>query len=922
MPPPVDHRLWGKWSGLEDTGAPYPVVCHLIDTAMIAGRLWDSYLTAGQRRVIAAGWGVSQENAQQLMMFWAGLHDLGKLCPSFQHQAPEATAGLLDDPNYKPSSDDSAIKHERISHLTTPALLVQLGYPTHGRPLRSIAHQVGQILGGHHGTYSQALTARVLTDPERQEPRVGHTPGWVEQRAAHLHTLHALCGNPAPPAEFAPGGACVLATGLIVLADWLASRTGWIRARHWERNHTPDANDWTEHAARARKHALAAVTGAQLTAPTWKPIDSFADMFPFITDPHPLQADLGKRLPTLVNGPGLVLVTAPTGDGKTESALYAAHVLGHASGTEGLGVFLPTMATTNAMHRRIVEHIQRLQAAPIPVRLLHSMAWLEESTKTTDDTLIANCAETVRISGEWLRGRHRGLLAGAAVGTWDTAALAALPVRYNVMRWLGLTGKTVIIDEAHAYDAYGHRLTERLLEWLGHTRTPVVLLSATLTGTIATCLADAYRRGAGHTTPITLAPTYPGWTFVDATTGQVTTSETLPTTRARALTITTQSVQHAAASANADSRLATITRTLQPMTSEGTGCALVVCNTVADAQATARHLRQACTGAHRPLVQLLHARMPARQRDAITRRLEHWGGKPRLAHTTPTGHYTRARGQRPPRPVIVVATQVVEQSLDVDFDHVISDLAPIALLLQRAGRCHRHDRPERPHWAPDPAMTILIPTGQLPPRHWGTVYSENLLTRTRDALTTLPAGVCNIPEDVQHLVDTVYTADWATDAGMNDIATEQAMRTIADQVTIPTPTRPIRDLHPLTTVDDEDLLVTRLGADTARILPVWTSPDGTPHLDRSATHAPLPITINPNDTTTIRNLMARTIQIDHRWLTGRGPETDTPTGWAGIGGLRDVLLLPQPVTPDGTPRPYRIGRKCLHLSRVDGLVRE
>ncbi|MGV4891407.1 CRISPR-associated helicase Cas3' [Streptomyces viridosporus] len=914
--PLIDDRLWGKSDGLEDMG-PYPVIGHLIDTAMIAGQLWDNYLTAGQRDIIAKGWGVTEAHARQLVMFWAGLHDLGKLCPAFQHQDQEAAAGLLKDPAYPVPDDRSSIRHERVSHLTAPSLLAQAGYPTSGRPLRSIAHQIGQILGGHHGTYGNALNARTLTGPEDQEPRVG-VAGWSAQRTTHLHTVHALCGSPEPPALFAPGGACVVATGLIVLADWLASRIGWVRARHWERKHSGDPRDWKAHAERAQKAAPEALAQVQLASAVWKPAESFTAMFPFITDPHPLQADLAQRLPALVNGPGLVVITAPTGDGKTETALFAAHVLGHAARTEGLGVFLPTMATTDAMHTRIAEHVAQAASIRMPVTLLHSMAWLNADYNPDTDRVLTDASTT---AGEWIKGRHRGLLAGVAVGTWDTAALAALPVRYNVMRWLGLTGKTVVIDEAHAYDAYGHRLTERLLEWLGHTRTPVILLSATLTGTIATRLAAAYRTGAGHTSPATIAPTYPGWTHIDATTGTVTTSETLPTTRARRLAVTLHPVHHQASPAHPDSRLATLTRTLQPMIDEGRGCAAVVCNTVADAQTTARHLRTAWAGPGAPLVQLLHARMPARQRRGVTRRIENWAGKPRAARTTPDGGYIPARGRRPSRPVIVVATQVIEQSLDVDFDHVISDLAPIALLLQRAGRCHRHPRTDRPAWAPTPAMTVLIPTGKLPPQRWGTVYSESLLNRTVTALQGLTGGICAIPEDVQSLVDQVYAADWTTTAGTHDLATEQAMRALADTATLPTPTQPIRDLHPLTTIDDEDLLVTRLGADSVRVLPVWTDTNGRPWLDRQASHRPLPTHIDPRDTATIRNLMAHTVQVDHRWLQGRGPETNTPTTWRDIGALQDVLLLPQRVISTGR-RPYQLNGKTHHLSRLDGLVRE
>ncbi|UFR07640.1 hypothetical protein KBP30_40825 [Streptomyces sp. Go40/10] len=148
------------------------------------------------------------------------------------------------------------------------------------------------------------------------------------------------------------------------------------------------------------------------------------------------------------------------------------------------------------------------------------------------------------------------------------------------------------------------------------------------------------------------------------------------------------------------------------------------------------------------------------------------------------------------------------------------------------------------------------------------------------------------------------------------------MRALADTATIPTPTRPIRDLHPLTTIDDEDLLVTRLGADSIRVLPVWADTHGRPWLDRQARHRPLPTHIDPRDTATIRNLMAHTVQVDHRWLQGRGADTSTPTTWRDIGALRDVLLLPQRVTSPGRRRPYQLNGKTHHLSRLDGLVRE
>ncbi|WP_163010707.1 CRISPR-associated helicase Cas3' [Streptomyces dangxiongensis] len=699
----------------------------------------------------------------------------------------------------------------------------------------------------------------------------------------------------------------MVTTGLVILADWLVSQLPWIRdrQRRWDRDPT---RDWHAHVRRARRAAPKTLREAQLVPPTWRRTRSFHNLFPHLHGKplHPLQTSLAQSLrPLVANGPGLLLITAPPGEGKTESALFAERIMGPAAGTKSLAFLLPTMATTDAMWARVRAYARANCRTPPPVTLLHAMAWLDAEYTPDQLTTVTSSPDVV---AEWLRGRHRGFLAGIAVGTWDQAALAVLPHRFMALRWLGLSGKTVIIDEVHAYDAHGHALTLRLLEWLGALGVPVVLLSATVTGDTAAALVHAYRRGAGHHDTPPINPSYPGWTYTDHATGTITTSPTLGSNRAHTLTVDTITCTHTHNPDHARGRARAILDLLTPLQQIGAGAALVICNTVADAQAT-RDLLDTAWASHtdRALVRILHARMPARQRAAITRRLQRWTGP---------------HGKRPHQPFVVVTTQVAEQSLDVDFDLVISDLAPFALLLQRAGRGHRHPRSDRPVWAKTPRLAVLIPVGQLPPPAWGDVYPASVLRRTRDLLTTLNDQPINVPGDVQRLVDQVYGPEFA---GADDTArlADDAQRTATAHLTAIGAPATVRDLHPLTnTAEHPDQITTRLGADSVRVLPTYLTPDGhhwlhpTHYTPRTA----LPDRINPEDRGTIRRLMQATIPINSQWLTGRDPTTHIPETWSNIPGLRDLILLPHYVTRTAIG-PYRAAGKAISLDPQNGLVR-
>jgi CRISPR-associated endonuclease/helicase Cas3 len=541
----------------------------------------------------------------------------------------------------------------------------------------------------------------------------------------------------------------------------------------------------------------------------------------------------------------------------------------------------------------------------------------------------------------WLRGSKRPLLAQFAVGTIDQALMAVLPVRHNALRLLALSGKTFIVDEAHAYDPYMQVLLGRLLNWLGAYGVPVVLLSATLPASVSDRLIKEYLQGAGHKTGAlnrrTFPAPYPGWLYVDGESGraiQISPARRQEQARARGmeLGVVVEPVVHGSGG-GARARLAVIERLLKPVSEAEGGTALVVCNTVGDAQETYLRLRERFdkrSHEQGASVQLLHARFPGDVREARTREV------------------TQGLGRNGPRPLrrIVVATQVVEQSLDLDADIVISDLAPLSLLLQRAGRCWRHEHhwvrhgyPDgrgRPAWTSGPRLVVLDPIAGsgTTPKQWGEVYSEHLLTTTSHTLAAIQDGTISIPGDVQDLVEAVHgdneDFDWNSPGGSEAKAwtahkgKEIAERSMAGLLAIPRArsVSALHDLHGLPGEEDEWEVSTRLGADSVRLLCGHVQKDGRVTLDlEGELLLPEATADGKMPVSSVREVMRRTIAVRADWLKGADPDSVAPPkSWTRHPMLAELRVLRQPVH-GGSAQAVEVGGKTLRLDKDLGLVR-
>ncbi|GAA2616980.1 CRISPR-associated helicase/endonuclease Cas3 [Dactylosporangium fulvum] len=677
------RSVWGKTDrkGTSPVGW-LPLWRHLADSADVAGRLWDDWLSPAVRRLVADELPGGDTDGRTLAVWLAGVHDIGKATPAFAIQAPALAERMrergLGYRSGQINADRRLAPHATAGHHVLADWLQRQGWED--------PHPYAVVVGGHHGV---PPTDEQLRDV-RMRPYLCGDAAWEEVQRELLTwmTERSAAGDRLAQWRDAPLSqpAQAALTGLVIVADWIASNEDFFP-------YVLDSAD----ADRLR------VGWELLDLPLpWLPaappdgVDGlFAARFdlPAGATPRPAQrtvAELAAAMPA----PGMMIVEAAMGEGKTEAALAAVEILARRTNASGCYLALPTRATSDAMFGRMLSWLRRLPDAQIgrgdrEVRLAHGKAALnpeyDQLRFTSLPSGIAEDAGGTDIGVHaWLAGRKRTMLSSFVVGTIDQLLFAALRGKHLALRHLGLAGKVVVIDEAHAYDVFMGRFLDRALQWLGGYGVPVVVLSATLPAHRRAQLMEAYDRGR-------LGPP-PPLTWRDRGKPRTDPYAALRTDLRYPLVTVSSEQRGATATTCADSGRGVEVRLRRldddvPVLAEllreqlsGGGCALVVRNTVARVQETAAALR-AMLGPDIP-VSVTHSRFMAVDRAAKDRWLRETFGPPGSAN-------------RPQRH-IVVASQVAEQSLDIDFDLLVTDLAPVDLVLQRIGRLHRHPRADRP----------------------------------------------------------------------------------------------------------------------------------------------------------------------------------------------------------------------------------
>lgn len=709
----VSCRLAAK-SG--DGGRWLPVRAHLLDTAGIMERLVLHWLSSSAART------VSGDHAEivRLCVFIAMVHDIGKLTILFQakilSQMPERRSDICSRVIEIPEPGCFMDGRRSPHALAGEAILLRLGCPP----------EIAAIVGAHHGK-----PQRDASEPEDQmEIFEANYYGYLdgEENRALWEKAWRRCFELALGAAGYDGAEALPAidvksqvplTGLLIMADWIASNTFYFPLIDCEA--TMDALSYPDRVDRAWEKL-------NLPAP-WSPCrfymdgEDFAERFSF--QPNAVQRAMTEAAEEAAS-PGIFILEAQMGVGKTEAALGAAEILASKTGCGGLFFGLPTQATANGIFGRLLAWAEgQSEGASLGVRLAHGMAELnndyralfQEHAKTEED-------EGGVVAHPWFDGRKQALLADFVIGTVDQLLMAALKQKHVMLRHLGLAGKVVVIDECHAYDAYMSRYLDRVLNWLGAYRVPVVLLSATLPSKRRTEFIEAYlnvKRRKNESAPDDewrRSEEYPLLTWTDG--GEVRQRAVEREGKSRAVGIIRK---------NEDEWIDEFGAAL----SHG-GCAGVIVNTVKRAQRTARAIRERLPGKE---VVLTHSRFTAADRIEREARLVARLGK----HGT----------EEDRNGLIVVGTQVLEQSLDIDFDILVSDLCPMDLLLQRIGRLHRHDR-RRPAGLEDAACWVLCAGANEMDAGGRAVYGDYLLLRTAELL---PPSV-TLPDDISPLVQKTY----------------------------------------------------------------------------------------------------------------------------------------------------------------------
>lgn len=690
------NRLWAKSNPFK------PLWMHLLETGIVAQELVSKGCFYPLGRELCANLGLEEKEMLAFVGYMASVHDIGKAAGPFQALNENLRLDLM---RYGIFCDYPNFRHEDFGQFC----LNKLWKKTKRFSDRYIRSCLSTILQYHHqktfvrGALRKCIEYEKLKNPFLDEVQVdleGYL--WEYFSPPDINMMHVDAG-------------CTLLLGIIITSDWIASGDSFSNL---------DINRSQEQVVEDTRRLMQEFLKRNFMLHREFPerIHQFTNLWPQIprAGMRPLQSMAERIMGDSNERPLAIIMEAPMGEGKTEAGLYMAAKLAQRWGKEGFYVALPTAATSNQMHERVDRMLQSLSLSTS--KLMHGMAWVIEDDEDKEEPEFYG--ESAQDALLWTAPMRRGMIAPFAVGTIDQAMMAAMRTKYGVLRLAGLAQKVLIIDEMHSYDAYMGAIIKKLLCWCRALHVPVIMLSATLPLEKKRDFSECYSVEEGTSSLSNKA--YPLITLLY----EDKPAREIPVIGTHQKMVV--KVEQKPLLGQADE----IAKLVKERMELHAGCFGVILNTVREAQETYRAIKRVLKDDSE--IFLFHARFSVKRRNELEQKCI------RLLSCD--------EAERPKR-LVLVATQVVEQSLDLDFDYLISDLCPIDLLLQRVGRLWRHEETIRPVGIKAPCFTVLVPENS-DFKSSGIVYPSILLERTRKVIQD--NAVFHLPEDIPNLVEKIY----------------------------------------------------------------------------------------------------------------------------------------------------------------------
>lgn len=725
----LPNIFWGKKTDENGRYQWLPLCQHLEDTYQVAGRLWELWLTPGQKKsIIRSMTPASEEIAKSTFLFLAATHDIGKATIAFQVKPGRSTSTDFDNQLIDalecygfaglataPLADISASPHA----LAGQFLLQEFG----------VNEEIASIVGGHHG--------KPVDTEEDLNDQKGYPSNYYQIQNSN-HPVHQLWRNHQRafferaleiagfddvdelPHITQPGQ--VILSGALIMADWISSNENYFPLIDWENPVEINQEDRRENGWE-KWEKTEPIQFKDINC-----LEQFYEEERFKFGPRNFQIEFAEIIEEC-DEPGIFVLEAPMGLGKTEAALVGAEQLAYKTERSGLFFALPTQATSDSMFSRVEDWLERVTnqyGTKSSIQLMHGKAALNDKFASLASQVNPVDQEDGVQVNQWFSGRKKSILDDYVVGTIDQFLLVALKQKHLALRHLGFSKKVVVIDEAHANDTYMNVYMKRALEWMGAHDVPVIILSATLPKQTRERLVFSYLQGKGLRPNDIEFPesgfavdNYPLVTYTDG--NKVIQYSDFKPDKEAVKTIQIRRMEEDHIWQQLDSWM------------DGEGVIGIIVNTVMRAQEFAQNCAERYGEDY---VEVLHSSFIATGRKKKEQDLLDSIGK---------------NSKRPKRKIII-GTQVIEQSLDIDFDVMISDLAPMDLLIQRVGRLHRHEI-TRPDQHVEPVLYVMGCSDEYKFEGGSAaIYGDYLLIRTQyylpDKLIT--------PDDISPLVQKVY----------------------------------------------------------------------------------------------------------------------------------------------------------------------